>query len=334
MENLGPHVLPTLETRIHGDFVDWLAAANGSIAVTTYNSGKLALISAANGRLDMQIARHVRPMGIAYDAGRLAIATRDRIFVWRAASEAQDAHFELSATHITGRLDAHELAFDARGLVFANTRFNCVARPSDRTNFRRSWTPAFIGAPERPPKDCCHLNGIGIRRGRVAAVTAFCMGDQPQSWRGAERFTSGVLLEVPSGARLAANLCLPHSPRWNARGWWFCNSGEGTLCRIAAPNVVQTIAALPGFTRGLAFAAGRAVVGLSRIRKRHILDAPPVRERFPRLRSGLWLVDPATGRTTGALEFVRGGREVFDVAFLPGISRIAVPPLPPQVESQ
>jgi hypothetical protein len=73
-------------------------------------------------------------------------------------------------------------------------------------------------------------------------------------------------------------------------------------------------ASLPGFTRGLTFAGGRAVVGLSRIRKRHVLDAPPVRERFSRLRSGVWLVDPTNGRVTGSLEFQSGGREVFDVA--------------------
>jgi hypothetical protein len=72
----------------------------------------------------------------------------------------------------------------------------------------------------------------------------------------------------------------------------------------------------------MTFAAGRAIVGLSRIRKRHILDAPPVRERFSRMRAGLWLVDPATGRTTGSLEFVRGGREVYDLAFLPGVEQV------------
>ena len=35
------------------------------------------------------------------------------------------------------------------------------------------------------------------------------------------------------------------------------------------------------------------------------------------MRSGVWLVDPTTGRETGALEFTRGGREVYDVAFMP-----------------
>jgi uncharacterized protein (TIGR03032 family) len=115
---------------------------------------------------------------------------------------------------------------------------------------------------------------------------------------------------------------MPHSPRWHNQRWWLCNSGEGTLLTFdPAAGTCTPVAALPGFTRGLAFAAGQAIVGLSRIRKQHILDAPPVRERFPQMRSGMWLVDVATGKTTGALEFIRGGREVFDVAFLPGILR-------------
>jgi uncharacterized protein (TIGR03032 family) len=162
------------------------------------------------------------------------------------------------------------------------------------------------------------LNGVGICKGRLAMATAFCERDAPAAWREGDRFQSGVLINVRENQVVARGLCMPHSPRWNAGRWWLCNSGEGSLC-IFDPqrSDCQSVAILPGFTRGLCFAAGRAIVGLSRIRERHILDAPPVRERFPRMRSGLWLIDPATGNATGALEFIRGGREVYDVAYLP-----------------
>jgi uncharacterized protein (TIGR03032 family) len=175
---------------------------------------------------------------------------------------------------------------------------------------------------EPAARDCCHLNGLGLSGGRVALATAFCTGGEQGSWRSGDRFASGVVLDVRDQRVAVSGLCMPHSPRWHAGGWWLCNSGEGTLSAFdPLAGSCKPVAALPGFTRGLAFAAEHALVGLSRIRKRHILDAPPVRERFPRLRSGVWLVDPSTGRTAGALEFVRGGREVFDVAFLPGILR-------------
>jgi uncharacterized protein (TIGR03032 family) len=219
--------------------------------------------------------------------------------------------------YTTGRVDAHDLAFDRRGLLFANTRFNCVSRPSDRVRFLRTWQPSFITTTVR--QDCCHLNGLGVRNERLAMATAFCESDAPAAWRETDRYQSGVLIDVRNNRIAARGLCMPHSPRWHDGAWWFCNSGEGALCLyLRDQSASDAVAVLPGFTRGLTFAAGRAVVGLSRIRKRHILDAPPVRARFPRMRSGVWLVDPTSGRATGALEFTRGGREVYDVALLPG----------------
>jgi uncharacterized protein (TIGR03032 family) len=237
------------------------------------------------------------------------------------ASETPPTHWALAAIHRTGRLDVHELAFDARGLCFANTRYNCVARPSERAKFKRSWTPWFL--PGVVPRDCCHLNGVGVRDGRVGMVTAFGLGAEPGVWRAGDRFTSGVVLDVRRRRVAVGGLCMPHSPRWDGQRWWLCNSGLGTLCQFDPDHARSTIVAeLPGFTRGLCFAAARAVVGLSRIRREHILDAPPVRARHPRMRSGLWLVEPTSGRVTGALEFVRGGREVFDAAFLPDLGGI------------
>jgi uncharacterized protein (TIGR03032 family) len=111
---------------------------------------------------------------------------------------------------------------------------------------------------------------------------------------------------------------MPHSPRRHAGRWWFCNSGEGSLCIWdRQQGAAEVTATLPGFTRGLTFASGRALVGLSKIRPKHILDAPPVRARWPHLQAGVALVDLASGRPTGGVEFVKGGREVYEVAYLP-----------------
>jgi uncharacterized protein (TIGR03032 family) len=304
-----------IELRAHGDFVQWLAGAGGTLAVTTYNSGKLAFFSAASGKLTASFWRLPRPMGLAVSRDHLAIASQAHIWVLRTES-CGSSTLGIEMVYTTGRLDAHDLAFDRRGLVFANTRFNCISRPSDRVNFVRAWQPAFVDKAVR--RDCCHLNGLGIRGGRVALATAFCESGAPAAWRAADRYRSGVILDVRENRTAASGLCMPHSPRWHAGRWWFCDSGRGSLCTFDGESAtVEPVAVLPGFTRGLVFGAGRAIVGLSRIRKRHILDAPPVRERFRRMRSGLWLVDPASGRQTGALEFTGGGREVYDVAFLP-----------------
>ena len=310
---------PRIELRVHGDFVDWLASSQGTLAVTTYNSGKLAFISAPAGELTTRVWRFPRPMGVAFDAGRLALAVHEQIHNFRMAAD-ESSHFELEGTYDTGRLDVHDIAFGARGLYIANTRFNCLARPSDRVSFVRAWQPWFVDRSVR--RDACHLNGLGMRHGRPALATAFCSAGRAGAWREGDRFTSGVVLDVRKNCIVVAGLCMPHSPRWHAGRWWLCDSGAGALCVLDARRAIcETVATLPGFTRGLCFAAGRAVVGLSRIRKEHILDAPLLRERFPISRSGLALVDPTTGRETGRLEFTRGGREVYDAAFLPHVQQ-------------
>jgi uncharacterized protein (TIGR03032 family) len=316
-----PQIAPAkpIELRVRGDFVDWLAHAGGSLAATTYNSGKLALLNAYRDDLVASFWRFPRPMGLAYSASSLAIASQQHIWMFAVEDEIQ-APLRLQSTWTTRKVDAHDLAFDRRGLAFVNTRFNCIARPSNRVSLLRSWQPWFVEGVQA--KDCCHLNGLGVRDGRIAMASAFCDRGAPAAWREADRFQSGVLIDVRRNVIAARGLCMPHSPRWHDSGWWFCDSGRGAFCRLdEAKGRWQEVAVLPGFTRGLAFAAGRALVGLSRIRKHHILDAPPVRQRFPRMRSGLWLVDPTTGRTTGSVEFVRGGREAYDVTFLPNLQQ-------------
>ena len=316
-----------IELRPRGDFVEWLGTSGGTLAVTTYNSGKLALLSAPAGELVASFWKFPRPMGLARSGTRLALASRDHFWDFHIVPHSEPAapasgQIVPTTVHATGRLDAHDVAFDRRGPLFANTRFNCVARSSDRVHFRRVWRPAFMQeTPATLAVDCCHLNGIGVRGGQLEMATAFCEQAAPAAWRGGDRFHSGVLVDVLHDRVAARGLCLPHSPRWDAGRWWLCDSGRGTLAifdplREACDPAIE----LPGFTRGLTFVGSRAVVGLSRIRQRHILDAPPVRDRWPRLRSGLSLVDHARGVETGALEFVRGGREVFDVAFLPQVA--------------
>ena len=324
-----------LRVRVHGDFVEWLAATGGSLAVTTYTSGKLLLASAPRGELTIRETKFARPMGMAVDGAQLALAIRERLLVFRREANHADsapAIYALVESRATGKLNVHDVAFGRRGIHFANTRYNCVARPSERVSFRRVWTPPFI--TETVPQDRCHLNGLGMRDGEPAMITAFCATGRKGGWREADRFTSGVMVAVPGGETVARGLCMPHSPRRHEGAWWVCNSGEGTLCRLAEPGVCDPVASLPGFTRGLCFAAGRAIVGLSKIRPEHILDAPPVRDRHGELRAGVALVDLATGRETGSLEFVRGGNEVFETAFLPGIEHatIVAPTDPPPAE--
>src|SRR5436305_620774 len=58
-------------------FTSWLASTGASFALTTYQSGKVILIGSneATGRLSIFERTLDRPMGMAFDGRRLAIAT-------------------------------------------------------------------------------------------------------------------------------------------------------------------------------------------------------------------------------------------------------------------
>jgi uncharacterized protein (TIGR03032 family) len=295
---------------------DWIRASGGSLAITTYTSGKLVLVGCEDQRIKFRSHKFARPMGMALNGRSLAIAVREQILTFELSDD--DTTFELTHIYQTGRVNAHDLAFGRRGLYFVNTRFNALARVSDTKRFVHCWLPPFITT--MVAQDRCHLNGLGISGGKPRLATAFCETDERNDWRKEDRFTSGVLIDIPHRAIIARGLCMPHSPRFYRKRWWLCNSGHGSLSQFnEATGECPEFCSLPGFTRGLSFVGNHALVGLSKIRPKHILDAPPVRERHENLIAGVALVNLTTGKQTGLLEFTSGGNEVFEVTFLKGI---------------
>lgn len=304
-----------LRCRARGDFAQWLAESGGSLAITTYTSGKLVLVSSFDDRLRFRTHRFTRPMGIALEGDKLALAVRKQVLLFGRKKTDQN-EFTLRRTYDTGKVDAHDVAFGERGIFFANTRFNSIARVSQEKCFVHCWQPSFIEGVVRG--DRCHLNGLGMRNGKPAMATVFCATGQKSGWREQDRFKGGVLMDVQQNEVVLDGLCMPHSPRWHDGRWWFCNSGHGLFSTLDPCTGECTEAcALPGFTRGLCLVGNHALVGLSKIRRKHILDAPPVRARHKEMKAGVALVDLATGRQAGSLEFTGGGSEVFEVLFLP-----------------
>lgn len=85
---------------------------------------------------------------------------------------------------------------------------------------------------------------------------------------------------------------------------------------------IHEVCRLPGFTRGLCLVKDHALVGLSKIRKEHVLDTTLFRDNPVKAKAGIGLVNITSGQRVGMLEFVSGGNEVFEVLFLPGTQRI------------
>jgi uncharacterized protein (TIGR03032 family) len=153
---------------------------------------------------------------------------------------------------------------------------------------------------------------------RVAHVTALGQTDEPGGWR-AGKATDGVLIDVASSQVAVGGLSMPHSPRWHAGRLWLLESGRGTLCTVDLDRGrVETVAELPGFTRGLAFAGDTAFVGLSQIRESSTFGDLPLIDRLDERQCGVWVVDLPRGEIEGFLRFDDLVQEVFDVALLEG----------------
>ena len=81
---------------------------------------------------------------------------------------------------------------------------------------------------------------------------------------------------------------------------------------------LETLARLPGFTRGLACAGPLAFVGLSQVRESNFGGLPITESREPRY-CGVWVVHLETGNVLGFVRFEDAVQEIFDVQLLPGL---------------
>jgi uncharacterized protein (TIGR03032 family) len=306
-------------------------SSGGSVAITTYQAGKVALAGWSGKEVSLLLRDFDWPMGLAVSDKQIALATRDEIICFSNAvplaqhypvtdPQGYDALYLPRAIHRTGNLRTHDVAFGAgEELWFANTLFSCLSLVSPHYSFVPRWQPRFIS--ELVPEDRCHLNGLAMRDGRPAFCTALGTADTSSGWR-SNLVDGGVVLDIVTGEIVARGLSMPHSPRWHDGKLWVLNSGTGELCMVdLARQTSVVVCAVPGFLRGLCFTGPYAVVGLCKIREKHQFSGLPVQSRFPRLQCGLAVIDLRSASHIATFEFTGGCHEVYDVQFLPGVSR-------------
>ena len=245
-----------------------------------------------------------RPMGMAVAGPRLAIAAMNQITTFVDAAEGvttkdgYDAVYVPQVAHYTGDLDVHDLGYDADGrLIFANTLFSCLSGVSETHSFRPLWHPKFIS--RLAAEDRCHLNGLGMREGRPAYMTAVAPTDVADGWRH-NRADGGVVIDVTSGETVCRGLSMPHSPRVHDGRLYVLNSGAGEFGAVdLASGRFEPIAFCPGYARGLCFLAGHAVIGLSQPRENRTFAGLPLQGRMisekVEPRCGLYVIDLKTG---------------------------------------
>ena len=311
-------------------FTTWLAEAGGSLALSTYQSGKLILLGAnkETGKLSIFERTLERPMGVAVGGNRLTVAGLYQITTFVDAVEpggptvegGWDAVYVPQSASFTGDLDVHDMAYDANGrLVFVNTLFSCLATTSETHSFKPIWKPAFVD--RLAAEDRCHLNGLAMKDGAPAYVTAVARANIADGWR-EHRRDGGVVVDVASGEVVCSGLSMPHSPRWHRDTLYVLNSGAGEFGRVnLATGAFEPIAFCPGYLRGLAFIGNHAIVGLSEPRENRTFAGLPLQERLAAEnatpRCGLCVIDLATGDVVHWVRISGVVSELYDVAALP-----------------
>lgn len=322
-----------IECKVSEPFTAWLAELPGTLAITTYQAGKLAFVGWRNQQPTLLMREFEKPMGLAVAPGQLALATRNEItFLANAPLLAPDLMIEQPnrydalylprASYYTGDLNVHDVAFAGDDLWIVASRFSCLAGLSRQYCFEPRWKPPFVS--EIVPEDRCHLNGLAVVDGRPKYVTALGESDVVGGWR-ENKATGGALMDVENGEILLRGLSMPHSPRWAHGKLWLLNSGAGELlCYDPAAKEARVVTLLPAYLRGLCIIGRYAVAGMCQIREKHIFGGLPVQQRFEQLLSGVAAIDLQSGRTVGMFEFTAGCTEIYDVQFLPGVRQPSI----------
>ena len=305
-----------------------LTHIQSSLAITTYQAGKLAVVGIEGDQLDFSFHDFEQAMGIAVGPDVIAVGSRRDIHVLRAAKDiasfiapagTYDAAYLARHSFRTGNIHGHEMAWGREGLWIVNTLFSTLCTLDQNFSFVPRWRPPFISKLEA--NDRCHLNGLAMYDGRPKYVAAHGDSDEPGGWR-ATKATGGVVIDVDSGETVSCGFAMPHSPRIALGKLWVLNSGAGQLGTIdVSTGRFEPIVSFPGFTRGLAIHGQFAFVGLSKIRETSVFGGMPIEKDRANLRCGVGVVDLVSGQQVAMLQFHSGVDEIFAVSVIPGSKR-------------
>jgi len=301
-----------------------------TIAISTYQAGKVVMLSSVDGEKLVQLPRTFqKPMGIALEGDRMAIATKDEVTVlanspglaahYPAKPGVYDALFMPRATYYTGQIDIHDLEWGAEGRLFAvNTSFSCICTLDSEYSFTPYWQPGFIS--NLAHEDRCHLNGMAMEEGLPRYVTAFNTGDSRQSWRPKVTET-GVLIDITDGHIISEGLPMPHSPRLYEGQLYLLLSATGELVKVDLESgKYEVLNQLNGFVRGLGRCGDYLFIGLSRLRKNSSTFAKlPMSHQAQQ--AGVAIVHQQTGAIVGQIRYQASVEEIYDIRILQGMRR-------------
>jgi uncharacterized protein (TIGR03032 family) len=312
-------------------FIDLLQRAGISL-IAALRPNTIACLGAQDGALTISCTAMTMPLGIATNGTSLAIGSRREITVFTRSTRLaeylpgrerqHDALFVPVNTYRTGECMVHDMALDGPSVVFINTQFSCLSRADGFSSFVPLWQPSFIS--KLLPEDRCHLNSFAMAGERIRYATAFAASDTAMGYR-ALPIDSGVIIDVEANAVVTTGLIKPHSVRVFHDKLYVLNSAAGEVLRVdIAARGSETLATLPGFTRGLRMHGDVLFVGLSTLRASAKALNLPLSSRADTLVAGIAALDRYNGQLLGMLRFPSGVEELFDLVVLPGFHRALV----------
>ena len=314
-----------------GKAVELLNQLNISLILSTYQAGKVIILSSDGIKMHQLVRDFSRPMGIAVKNNMMALAGALCVTVFRTDANlaatypnkpnTYDALYFPTSMFRTDYVDMHDIAFTNKGLVGVNTSFSCLCRLDAQYSFNPVWKPSFI--EKFVPGDLCHLNGMAADdNGNICFVTAFGKTNSREGWR-QNKLTGGVLIDVESNEILLESLPMPHSPRiYNGEAYLLLSATEELIKADLKKGTYEVVAKVDGFIRGLCFKGDYAFIGVSKLRKTHTFSDLEIADK--EIKAGIVIVNIKTGETVGEIKYETDVEELYDVSILEGFKRVNI----------
>ncbi|MBL4585714.1 MAG: TIGR03032 family protein [Flavobacteriales bacterium] len=306
-----------------------LLKVNCSIAITTYQAGKLVLISPVDENRLKQLPRSFnKPMGFELAGDRMVLATKEEMIVFENSpglaehypnkKNTYDSLFVPRVTFHTGQVDMHDAAFGTDGIWAINTSFSCLCQVNGNHNFVPKWQPPFI--TELVSEDRCHLNGLVMKDGKPKYVTALGTGNTPQSWR-ETIVDGGILMDVETNEMILEGLAMPHSPMLYKDELYMLLSATGELIKVnIAEKSYEVVKKIEGFCRGMDVHNDYAFIATSKLRQNSSTFAKlPFAQHASK--AGIKVIHLPTMALVGEMNYETTVDEIYSLKVLPNTIR-------------
>lgn len=318
------HLAP-FSARYSSQVPELLNKLNCSIALSTYQAGKVVIISPHpdNEKLITLPRTFRKPMGMAVQENRMVITTKDEVITLQNSRElaahypnkqnTYDSLWLPRSTHYTGMVDMHDVGFGVDGIYGINTSFSCICKIDGEYNFTPVWKPFFID--KVTPGDLCHMNGMVMRDGKPKYITALGTSTTPRGWKD-NIINGGILMDVDTNKILLDKLAMPHSPKMYNGELYLLTSASGEFIKVnLQENSYTTLKKFDGFCRGLSFYGDFAFIGFSKLRKNSSTFAKlsfSDKANF----SGIKIVHMPTNAEVGEITYETSVDEIYEVLVL------------------